>query len=410
MLADAHGAAAPLVGDWVRDGEVGVGRAARRCAAMVLGAVCVLHAGAAGAAGSGGRSPKPLGRGAACAWPVRADRDTMNLAYPDTAATYWVQRYSLPASGRIEVAWRRPHARYSSLVTYDPDGRALDAVADRAAGLGTAARTVVTVASDGAPGGRALRAGTVRAGRVDGTLIYRVYVPDQGRDARGGVALPTLTLVRGSRRTRLGACTAPGASPDAAAAVAQLAARPTVPVPPAPVFIRPRDDGGNLYPNPDNTYLATLADAAPGRVVVVRGRAPAFPDTEAGDRVTGREAVRYWSFCTNVYASPFPVTACAHDARFPLDAAGEYTLVVSRRVDRPAAARRSNGVVWLPWGSTRAPMLLLMRNLLADPADPVSAASVAPGAPATTMGPFAPRAVLCTRAAFERGGPAACGI
>lgn len=412
MLADAQGVAVPRVGDSGGDREGSVDGSVRRSVAVVVvGAVCVLAAPAAGAAGANGRAPEPVGRGAACAWPVRADQRTMNLAYPDTAATYWVQRYSIPATARIEVTWRRPHARYSSLVTYDPDGRAIDAEADRAAGLATAPRAVVTVAAGDAIAGRALRAGTASAGRVDGTLIYRVYVPDPGRDARGGVALPGLTLVRGSRRTRLEPCASPGASPDAAAAVAKLAARPTTPVPAAPVFIRPRDDGGNLYPNPDNTYLATLADAAPGRVVVVRGRAPGFPDTESGARVTGREPLRYWSFCTNVYASPFPVTACAHDARFPVDADGSYTLVVSRRADRPRNARRSDGVVWLPWGSTRAPMLVLMRNLLADPTDPQSAARVAPGALAVaTMGPFAPRAVLCTRDRFERGGATACGL
>lgn len=385
--------------------------AAGRCAVGVLGTVLAFAGLPAVAAGAGADAPAPLGRGARCAWPVRADRATMNIAYPDTAATYWVQRYSLPTSARLEVEWRRPHARYSSLVTYGPEGGAVDALSDRAAGLDAARRTVVSVGAGPAPAGPSLRAGTSHAGSVRGTLIYRVYLPDPGRDRRGGVALPRLTLVRGARRTRLEPCPSPGASPDAAAVVARLAARPLVPVPPTPVFIRPRDDGGNLYPNPDNTYLATLAEPRPGRILLVRGRAPAFPDTEAGAPVTGGEVLRYWSFCTNVYAAPFPVTDCAHDARFPVDAARTYTLVVSRPVDRPVNARRSNGVVWLRWGSTRDPMLLLMRNLLADPTDPNSAVRVAPGAPAaTTMGPYAPRAVLCSRAAFERGGAEACGL
>ena len=105
MLADAQGVAVPRVRDSACDREGSVGGSARRCVAVVVGAVCALAAPAAGAAGSNGRAPQPVGRGAACAWPVRADHRTMNLAYPDTAATYWVQRYSIPASARLDESW-----------------------------------------------------------------------------------------------------------------------------------------------------------------------------------------------------------------------------------------------------------------------------------------------------------------
>lgn len=382
----------------------------RRIGGLTL-ATLLVTAPIAGSAGASTPGRAPLGAGARCAWPVRADLATMNIAYPDAAATYWVQRYSLAPGATIEVDWRRPHARYSSLVTYGPDGTAIGSMADRAAGLERARRTRVSVVAGATADGRHLSAGAPSAGRVEGALIYRVYVPGRGRDRRGGTALPRLTLrAPGARAERLDPCPRPGPSPDATAAVDRLAARPATAVPAVPVFIRPREDGGNLYPNPDNAYLATLASARRGQVLVVRGRAPSFPDTERGRRPTGREQVRYWSFCTNEYARPYRATACAHDAAFPIDGNGDYTLVVSRRADRPANARRIDGVVWLPWGDPAVPMLLLMRNLLADPADPHAAARVAPGAPAaSTMGPYAPRAQWCTTARFERGGPPACG-
>ena len=30
----------------------------------------------------------------ACSWPTKSDLDTLNVAFPDEAATYWVTRYT----------------------------------------------------------------------------------------------------------------------------------------------------------------------------------------------------------------------------------------------------------------------------------------------------------------------------
>ena len=45
----------------------------------------------------------------------------------------------------------------------------------------------------------------------------------------------------------------------------------------------------------------------------MRGKAPTFPDTRAGQPVTGNEQVRYWSMCTNEYRKPYPVSFCKRD-------------------------------------------------------------------------------------------------
>jgi hypothetical protein len=143
---------------------------------------------------------------------------------------------------------------------------------------------------------------------------------------------------------------------------------------------------------------------------VIRGRAPTFPDTRAGARITRRDQVRYWSFCTNQYAKPYRTSACRNDARVAT-VDGSYTIVVSTREDRPEGLGSRRGVTWLPWGSTRVPSLILMRQML--PADDYAeaAANLAPGQPAVAvMGEYAPRAVYCSTTTFARGGATACGL
>lgn len=384
-----------------------VGGAALTVALALIGVGAPAHA---GPRVSNARAT--LGAGATCAWPVRADRDTLNVAYPDTDATYWVQRYSLAPDEWVRYRWTMPHARYSSFVVYDAAGNAIDHRADVTRGLGGRTRSTHIVIGAIEPGDDTIVTAPIGAnGRSEGTVIYRVYVPDRAGNAQGGVPLPTATVVDAAgRRTALRTCARPGVSPDIRATIARMDAITDTPVPPAPVFIRPRNDGGNLYPNPDNTYVATIVDHRPGRVVVIRGRAPTFPDTRAGERVAPRDQVRYWSFCTNEYAKPYRTSACRNDARVATKD-GDYTIVVSTRADRPTGLRREAGATWLPWGSTAVPSLILLRQMLPAPEFMQAAARLAPGQPAAAvMGEYAPRAVYCRRTTFERGGASACGL
>ena len=173
------------------------------------------------------------------------------------------------------------------------------------------------------------------------------------------------------------------------------------------MFIRPKGSAANLYPNPDNVYVATIVHHEPGRIVVVKGKAPTFPDPTDGRPIGGDEQVRYWSMCTNEWRKPYPVTECATDAETAVDDSGTYTYVISTPEDRPANATEANGVTWLDWGSTDVDALLLMRHMLASPSFPESAVNLEPGALATTsMGPYAPRGAYCTTSEFEAGAPA----
>lgn len=382
----------------------------RPAAVLVAGALVAVSAPTAPADGSG--TPAPLGTGARCAWPVRADRETLNVAYPDTAATYWVQRYSLAPGESILYRWTRPAARYSSFVVYDASGTVVGHQSDRTRGLDGRNRSTHIVVGAIEDGDDTIVTAPIGAnGRSEGSIIYRVYLPDLGVDRAGGVPLPRATLIdAAARRTRVPTCDRPVANPDVAATVARMASITGTPVPEVPVFIRPRGDGATLYPNPDNTYVATIVDHRPGRVVIIRGRAPTFPDTRAGERIRTSDQLRYWSFCTNEYAKPYRTSACRHDAQVATRR-GEYTIVVSTRADRPAGLRARDGETWLPWGSTAVPSLILMREMLPAPEFAQAAARLAPGQPAAAvMGEYAPRAVYCRPTTFERGGAAACGL
>lgn len=408
------------------------------------------------ACSSGGDSssstPAPSsGSKAACAWPTRADRATQNLAYPDTSATYWVTSYRLAPGEHLELRGRFPDARYMSFITYGPAGGVRNVLADRditpVAGSAnpfasdhpsspTPGRYVVRVGSSaagdvnvvgaagsepdsGAPpptstsGAAPKPLGSGRAGTsgvVSGTVIYRVYLPTRRDDPTGGAGLPSVRVVQADEaRTPVPTCVHPGKNPNAEAIVRANGPATDRPAPAEPIFIRPDTRASTLYPNPDNVYVATIVHYEPGRMVVVRGKAPTFPDTGTGDPITEREQVRFWSLCTNEYRKPYPVFACVPDERVVLDAGGRYTFVVSTRADRPANATAANGVTWLDWGSTKVNMLLLFRNMLASPDFAESAIRLPPGATATSsMGAYAPRGVYCASTAFAQGGPDAC--
>jgi hypothetical protein len=66
-----------------------------------------------------------------CAWAIRGDRETNNIAYPDTAATYWALSYDLAPDETLELGSSFPSARYASFITYGPYGSAIDVLTDR---------------------------------------------------------------------------------------------------------------------------------------------------------------------------------------------------------------------------------------------------------------------------------------
>ncbi|MFE3289224.1 hypothetical protein [Rhodococcus sp. NPDC059234] len=402
----------------------------------ITGMAGVLPATAAGQA----QAPPELG----CAWQFMSNSTVLNVAFPDANATYWVLPYALGPGERIELAGQYPRARYMSLNTYGTNFDTVDTLRDNqitpdpgsvnpfaAPGTAPAAQgrwhaTVVPGAADHAA--NQIR-GLPAAGQSTplGFLIIRVYVPDDRNSAAGGVPLPEVTLVRGDGAVRTpvptcGAAFDPATAPNGQVNQALTAAFDNViagaasgafpgNVPEA-TFVNPASTSG-LFPNGDNKYLGAGLTYQPGRIVVVRGRAPTFPDTRGGAPPTEPGVqVRYWSMCQNDQVSPYPVVACAADFQTRVDSAGNYTYVVAAPADVPTTAATDPTVTVLPWGSTDVPKkVLFMRHMLPSAQfypQSVQASQDQHSDPATSMGAYYPEATYCSTSTFDSGGYRAC--
>lgn len=416
-------------------------------AALLVLAVLAGCAGGDDGDGDATPSTEPPADEHPCAWATRADEEVQNVAYPDTAATYWALSYSLAPGEEVELAGAYPDARYASFISYGPAGGAIDVLTDRdivpdeagtnpfAGGEGGGRYTVrITGAEPETPAGDEPNVLAARRGAtapeasggapaptlppdeepplpkdllgsgaglddaVAGTALYRVYL--SGTDDPAGGALPTVTVVGADGdRTTVPTCPEPGANPRALE-LAEANGPPTDrEAPSQPIFIRPEAGAANLFPNPDNVYIATIAAHRPGVAIVVTGRAPTHG-------LDGQ--VRYWSLCTNEYRKPYPVSHCVADEDVVLAPDGTYTVVISTPEDRPATATAEHGITWLEWGSVEHDNLLLVRHMLADPGFAESATNAEPGVLARdSMGAYAPEGRYCTVADVDAAG-AAC--
>jgi hypothetical protein len=101
-----------------------------------------------------------------------------------------------------------------------------------------------------------------------------------------------------------------------------------------------------------------------GKVAVLTGRMPTFPDTRNGAAAMTAAQVRYWSICgyDNSLFAKLPGSAihCAMDDEIALDAQRRYVIVYSRPKDRPRNAVPQAGVTWIDWGPTNE-LGLMMR-------------------------------------------------
>ena len=91
-----------------------------------------------------------------------------------------------------------------------------------------------------------------------------------------------------------------------------------------------------------------------GPVYVMRGKMPTFPDTYAGAGGMGLEVMpeaqtQYWSLVSCEAAPSGQIVDGLTDMQVPLDADRHYTIVYSRKEDRPANATPEHGVAWIEW-------------------------------------------------------------
>ncbi len=178
-------------------------------------------------------------------------------------------------------------------------------------------------------------------------------------------------------------------------------------------FAGPIDGGGD----PDTQYLFVQLSRKFGPVFVTRGKMPTFPNTYSGAAGRGLEVMpevqtQYWSVVSCEAAPSGHIVDGLTDMQVPLDADGNYTIVYSRKEDRPANATEENGVAWIEWsprgegidgaGNREDFGMLMMRIMAPDPDWVESPLNVtAPGMEEKVMGPYYPRGEYMTKAAFE---------
>lgn len=402
----------------------------------------------------------PSAQARSCGWTVQISGDQVNALYPDQAARYWVAlSVPLPPGGYIEVKGQFPHARYTSLNTYDTQTRAIDAIhdtdyrpdpgstnpflpgANRTApkrgytikvvgtavpAQGRAPNTLYTASADG----------TKTTGGPRANIALRIYEPDRGTDEYGGVPLPSLTVVTATgQRLTLPDCGSPDL-PDLGVQQAEAAAGFPLPVLTG-VFARrdttwhkydnlettlvdgttDNDVAGSLEPgltgvtqstfasggfgeNVDNKYIYTTIGSDLGQVFVMRGKLPTTPRTLDGEARMGTGQLRYWSMCTENGASQF--YACLTDDAVPTDRSGYYTIAISTSAYRPSDATVACGIQWLPAGPVPQ-TVLLMRNMLPSPGFTQSVQNARIGHEQQDLGPYYPTSTYyATTAAAEQ--------
>jgi hypothetical protein len=176
-------------------------------------------------------------------------------------------------------------------------------------------------------------------------------------------------------------------------------------------------DGGG---DPDTQYMLVHLSRRFGPVYVMRGRMPAFPDTYAGAGGRGLEVMpeaqtQYWSLVSCEAAPSGQIVDGLTDMQVPLDKDRNYTIVYSRKEDRPANATAEHGVAWIEWSprgegingpKNRADFGMLMLRIMAtDPSWKERPDNVTkPGTEAAVMGPYLPRGEYTDKAAFEASG------
>jgi hypothetical protein len=176
-------------------------------------------------------------------------------------------------------------------------------------------------------------------------------------------------------------------------------------------------DGGG---DPETEYMFIQLSREFGTVYVMRGKMPTFPDTYAGAGGKGLEVMpaaqtQYWSIVSCEAMPSGQIVDALTDMQVPLDKDGNYTIVYSRKEDRPANATPENGVAWIEWSprgegidgpKNRADFGMLMLRFIAN--DPKWAQApnkvTKPGMEEAVMGPYYPRGEYTDKANFEASG------
>jgi hypothetical protein len=446
----------------------------RQLVAGALLAICLLATGAArpapAAADTFPTGYNPSGYPTSgCFWTGAFTRSNpvTNVALPGTEITYWAARFVTPPGSTLTLKGAFPYARYSSLNSYKAEGASQSSLTDRdirpdpgsinpslaGANRNAANRSYTVTVRGEAPPATPVQ-NTLFAEPVAGqyqTIVYRVYVPDKGRNLSGGTELPqpTLRLADGSELTGQALCDAmnsvhlfdtqelslsayqglvnsPGKNPATNPAenpiqfsryyntLNALARYQTVEQQKAAWAANP-NYVGTQYDNKDARYMTGAYSFDFGKVVVLKGKLPTTPKTLNGQKKMTAGQLMLWDMCIIQSLVTTKTWDCVFDEQLPLRGGKkrQYTIVISSKADRPRNARTSCGVWWMQAdpdgdGAGRKNIgQLLTRNVL--PADNFRQSSWAvptpfPADAKRVMGSYYPKGSYTSKKRFERGG------
>ena len=134
---------------------------------------------------------------------------------------------------------------------------------------------------------------------------------------------------------------------------------------PAPRNYEPSSTSNNYI-----TYLGRPMALGPGKVIVLTGKLPTFPDTRNGLSIMQNAQLRYYSisgYDINVLRKTIgSVNHSVMDDEIILTKDRRYMIVYSRAQDRPVNAIDRNGATWVDWGPT-TDLGLMVRWLSVSP-------------------------------------------
>lgn len=403
----------------------------------------------------------------ACAWPLLLSPEgSGNAQGPDGAARYWIMPFD-PQYETMTIKGTYPNLRYFSFAAYETLG--YDAASNTNKGFNLAEHHLydAQIAPDAGstnpfvpPGGAhgtytvvfsrtsPSSGNTIRVSSDLVWVVLRTYVANadqslSGQSLMGGVPLPTITLTgQTGSSTQLETCFPINKWSDASDFVrflfppdVEFRIDAGTPSSDRLWFASPLNPPSILWPNPDGKYMMMWPGNKyqAGRIIVIRGKAPGFPDTFKGSPIwepaPGFRSVdvRYWAVCEQDFAPPLSLVDCVTDLTARLEG-GYYTIVVSDDRQRPEWLKPD--VNWMPYGDEQYPKFLVLRHML--PAtdfrhaiqnaraagctfdltfpNPPNRQALDDQGPCTqrVMGDYYPVAVWCDRSTFVEGGWQAC--
>lgn len=408
-----------------------------------------------------------------------------NFAFPDHGAAYWSTKITIPKGAELQFKGRYPYARYISLIAYDemtstpisalhdsqiePDEGSINPFLPGAPRHDSNRSYTITILAE-EPLDETVTNTLLAGAATEQTLclMYRIYVPDNGRDLTGGVGLPEphLRLADGTVLTGEAAIKALNADntdlpmdlfPPFFYNLLRNEA-PLIydidtagwPAQNPPVFQRvfnvPHAVGTNYGPqaaawagpafeavaepqltiaqwsNLDVAYISAPGNFYYGEVLVLRGKMPLTPKTFDRNPAMGEQAeLRYWSLTVNESLATTRIYDGVYDEQAILDDEGYYNIVISHPWNRPQNATRTNGITWIaapPQGNGVSmfpdeiagpehpnDFFLIIRNMLDSPDFGHAIQKVMkPADLEATLGPYLPTGSYMSRTEFEAFG------